>query len=302
MMSPKFSYVTLEYKRAVPVRGKRLLSNEFLKVELLEKEYFVSVLPGVHESTLAELAYKIKTFFATTTLDFAAIDFDQKFFGLTKLNPFLESIKHEALFNIEAILLGLLHTSHPHLFSHDKILINDLFSREVPIEKYQSSECIKLKIEKNIQATKEDLLRLYQQNPTLKFRLDGNRQFELEEMIAFVHLLKKDLPPKAFAQIDYIEEPFKNFYDTFLFEKRAGVPIAIDESFDQYAFFENISWPVIIKPSLFGISFVSFWLGHHQNQRAIISSCFEHPTIMEGLYFLARKRSMEFHGLSNFLS
>nr|BDT28375.1 o-succinylbenzoate synthase [Bacteriovorax sp. HI3] len=301
MMDVKLSFETLSYTKPVPVRGKVISKNRFLKVTLLERDYFISVLPGFHESSLEELSLKIKRFFTSYSLNFSAIDFDKKFFNLVGSDTFLDSLKAEALFNIEAILLGMIRTTHPQLFSHEEILINDLYRPGDELEKFKNSQCVKIKIDHNLLATRNLLIELHQTNPELKFRLDGNRQFELNEMIEFYQILKTHIPERAFYNIDYIEEPFKNFYDTLVFEKRAEIPVAIDESFEQLAARPELPWPAVIKPSLFGISFVSFWLRNHPENRAVISSSFEHPTIMEGLYFLARKRSMEFHGLSHFL-
>lgn len=301
MMDVKLSFETLSYTKPVPVRGKVISKNRFLKVTILERDYFVSVLPGFHESTLEELAVKINKFFTNYHLNFSAIDFEKRFFNLVPADNFLNSLKAEALFNIEAILLEMIRTTHPQLFSHEEILINDLYRPGDDLDKFKASQCIKIKIDRNLLATRNLLIELHQINPELKFRLDGNRQFEINEMIDFYQILKTHIPERAFHNIDYIEEPFKNFYDTLVFEKRAEIPVAIDESFEQFAMKAHIAWPAVIKPSLFGISFVSFWLRNHPENRAIISSSFEHPTIMEGLYFLARKRPMEFHGLSHFL-
>lgn len=302
MIKTAFETVTLPYKRPVPVRGKVISSNEFLKVTVLEKDYYVSVLPGFHESSLKELEYKIKRFFSEYHLDFSKIDFDKKFFNLLHTSDdFLSSLKAECLFNIEAILLGMIRTTHPDLYSHEEVLINDLYRPDADLSLYADSKCIKIKIDKNLLATRNTLIELHQINPNVKFRLDGNRQFELPELLEFYQILKTHIPHSAFLNIDYIEEPLKNFYETYLFEKRSDITIAIDESFEQFKDKADIPWPAVIKPSLLGISFVSFWLRNHKNSRAIISSSFEHPTILQGLYFLAQKRPTEYHGLSNFL-
>ncbi len=296
------SFETLTYNRPVPVRGKVLTQNEFLKVTILGRDYYLCVLPGFHESTLMELAFKVKTFFTTYSLDFSHIDFELRFFNLVKEDTFLKTIQKEVLFNIEAILLDMIRTTHPHLFSHEEVLINELYRPRDSLENFSKSTCLKIKIDKNLLATRNLLIELHEINPQLIFRLDGNRQFELSEMIEFYQILKTHIPVSAFHNLDYIEEPFKNFYDTLLFEKRARLPIAIDESLEFFFDEPNLSWPAVIKPSLFGISSVIFWLRNHPDNRAIISSSFEHPTIMQGLYFLARKRLTEFHGLSHFLS
>lgn len=143
---------------------------------------------------------------------------------------------------------------------------------------------------------------LYQLNPEMIYRLDGNKRFEIDELIAFEKTLKNNINDQAFLKIDYIEEPFKNFYDSFLFKKRSELTVAIDESFINYMSSSDLIFPAVIKPSLIGISPVISWLRSHEDNRAIISSSFEHPSVMLALSFIARQRPNEFHGLENFLS
>lgn len=298
------TFETKKYRSPVPVRGKIVDSNRFLKVHLLEQDFFISVLPGLHESTLEEINFKIKYFFSHYNLDFKFIDFGVKFFNLIHSNDaFLDSVKEETLFNIEAILLGLLKTTHPHLFSHDSIAINLLYNDKDGPEFYLDADCIKIKIAPgSVDHTIRVINDLYKLNPEMIYRLDGNRRFEFQELIDFEEALKKGVSSVAFSKIDYIEEPFKNFYDTFLFTKKSHLMIAIDESYKIYMGNKDLDFPAVIKPSLIGISPVYSWLRLHVENRGIISSSFEHPSVMVGLQFLASLRPNEFHGLENYLS
>ncbi len=304
MINIETSFTTLAYRSPVPVRGLTIDHNRFLKVRVLEVDYYLSVLPGLHQATLEELNLKVKHFFSNYDLDFKSIDFSVKFFNLVSAHDtFLDSIKEECLFNIEAILLGMLQKTHPHLFSHDAIAINLLYNDHDGTQFYLDADCIKIKINpENVHKTIQVINELYQLNPEMIYRLDGNKRFELDELIAFEQTLKKSIHPEAFAKIDYIEEPFKNFYDTFLFKKRSHLTIAIDESYKNYIASEDLIFPAVIKPSLIGISPVFSWLRFHQDNRGIISSSFEHPSVLVALSFLARQRPNEFHGLENFLS
>lgn len=302
MIKIDFEYTTLAYKQPVPVRGAILTENTFLKVRLLEQDYYLSVLPHFHQVTLPELAFKIKHFFDHYSLDFSAIDFTKKFFNTTAIDHFLENINGETLFNIESLLLGILSQTHGHKVSNQKILINELYRPSQEIESYQTSACLKIKIAPGSEKMALDTIqKLYHLNPKMTFRLDGNRKFELKELISFYHDLEKNLPLLAFHQIDYFEEPLKNFYDTFLFQKRSKINIAIDESLPAYLKSNKLISPAVIKPSLIGLSPAMFLLRSRQDVRAIISSSFEHPTIMHGLYLLAAERPSEFHGLENFI-
>lgn len=304
MINIETSFTTLAYRSPVPVRGLTIDHNRFLKVRVLEVDYYLSVLPGLHQATLEELNLKVKHFFSKYDLDFKSIDFSVKFFNLVSAHDtFLDSIKEECLFNIEAILLGMLQKTHPHLFSHDAVAINLLYNDHDGTQFYLDADCIKIKINpENVHKTIEVINELYQLNPEMIYRLDGNKRFELDELIAFEQTLKKSIHPQAFAKIDYIEEPFKNFYDTFLFKKRSELTIAIDESYKNYIASADLMFPAVIKPSLIGISPVFSWLRFHEDNRGIISSSFEHPSVLVALSFLARQRPNEFHGLENFLS
>ena len=304
MINIETSFTTLFYRSPVPVRGITIDHNRFLKVRVLEVDYYLSVLPGLHQASLEEIDVKLKYFFSHYDLDFKSIDFGVKFFNLISLHDvFLDSIKDECLFNIEAILIGIIQKTHPQLFSHDAIAINLLYNDKDGPQFYLDADCIKIKINPmNVQKTIQVINELYQLHPEMIYRLDGNKKFELDELIEFEQSLKKGIPAYAFSKIDYIEEPFKNFYDSFLFKKRSGLTVAIDESYKNYMPNKDLIFPAVIKPSLIGISPVFFWLRSHQDNRAIISSCFEHPSISLALNFLASQRPNEFHGLENFLS
>ncbi len=304
MIATKFQYLSIPYKSPVPVRGKSLTENLFLRVSVLEEDYFLSVLPGLHQATLQEMAYKIKIFFEQYALDFASIDFTKKFFNLTnEPDAFLNSIHSETLFNIECILLGIISKTHAHLVPHHPVMINELYKPTDDISVYKESLCLKIKITPKAENLVVELLqKLHLLNPSMKFRLDGNRRFEIGELISLHENLEKHLLNKAFSQIDYIEEPLKNFYDTFLFQKRSKINIAIDESLPSLINSNKLFSPLVIKPSLIGISPVISLLRSRQDLRAIISSSFEHPSIMHGLYFTASERPSEFHGLENFIN
>lgn len=303
MIEIKTSFETLKYRSPVPVRGVMIDSNRFLKVRVLERDYYLSILPGLHNVTLEELDFKVKHFFSHYNLDFKAIDFGVKFFNLIQTKDvFLDSIKEETLFNIEAILLGMIKTTHPHLFSHDSIAINLLYNDKDGAEFYLDADCIKIKIAPGkVDHAIKTINELYKINPEMIYRLDGNKRFELDELIEFEHALKNGISSVAFSKIDYIEEPFKNFYNTTLFAKRSHLLIAIDESYKNYMASSELPYPAVIKPSLIGISPVYSWLRSHVENRAIISSSFEHPTVLVSLQFLASLRPNEFHGLENFL-
>jgi hypothetical protein len=302
MIDLKIDYELIPYLTPVPVRGKLFSQNRFLKVTVLEKEYFLSTLPGFHETSLEEVAFKLKNFFSDYPLDFNDIQFDKKFFNLITLDRFTNTFSGEMLFHTESILLGIIRTTHPHLFSKVPVLLNELYRSQNGPDFYKDSSCLKIKIvPTKANETASVINSLNKLNPELIYRLDGNRKFELDELLSFVEVLEKNIPMNAFKNIDYIEEPFKNFYDTYSFEKSSNLKIAIDESFKFFMDHKNNDSRIsVIKPSLIGISPVWNWLRSNHHQRAIISSSFEHPTILLCLQILAQLRPEEYHGLENF--
>lgn len=306
MIEIKTSFETLPFKEPVPVRGAILNENRFLKVTLLEVDYYLSVLPYFHNTGLEELAFKVKKFFASYNFNTNHIDFSRRFFNLVEVDDFLNSINNEVLFNIECLLLGMLKKTHSHLFDNNEFQQNELYRSRRGPSAYINSKCLKIKIAPtSIDKTIRLLNELHSLNQELIFRLDGNRLFELNDFVEFTKSLENNIPEAAFNKIDYIEEPFKNFSDTYLFQKRSPIKIAMDESFSTLYtlstedFPEDI--PVVAKPSLFGVSCIYNWMETHTKNRIILSTSFEHPTVKIGLDFLAQKRPSEFHGLENFL-
>lgn len=310
MINISINYEILQYKEPVPVRGTLISENRFLKVTLLEVDYFFSTLPGLHQSSLEEIAFKLNFFFSNYSLNFSEIGFSKRFFNLISsdilVDDFLNSFQNEHLFVIETLLLAMIKKTHPGLFNNNKFTINELYRPTLGPLAYSESKCLKIKIAPNaVLETTKVINELHGLNKDLLFRLDGNRKFDLLDLIVFVEMLKKNIPESAFTQIDYIEEPLKVFYDTFLFQKRSPLKIAIDESFstliDSSESNFPVNTPVVIKPSLFGISTIYKWMQTHTKNRIIISGSFEHPSVKIGLDFLAGERPYEFHGLENFL-
>src|SRR5690606_28899619 len=99
--------------------------------------------------------------------------------------------------------------------------------------------------------------------------------------------------------LEYLEEPLKSHNDLLSFKKIYKTPYAVDESVG--SFFNDTSSSIdifVIKPSLFGISFLyDFIEKNKQTKKIIISSCFEHPSVLNALELLASLRPSEHHGI-----
>lgn len=295
---------SLKYRSPVSISGKLITDNQFLHVKMTEpilKDYYFSLLPGFHNSRLKEVEFILKNLFNDEcTLNLSHVKMDTQFFGLLKSDLYISS---EILFIIETILLSVLEIK-----DDTPVKINLVYSETNTIEYYQNTECLKIKIkpQDQISQTINLIKKLEKENPQMLIRLDGNRKYSIDDLNRLMLDLKNKLSHKQFSQIEYIEEPFTNFYDSLLFEKRSPIPIAMDESFKEY-FKLNAASPLsssiyIIKPSLYGISPIIKWMNLHPDSRCIISSCYEHPSVMPSLYYLARMRPHEYHGLENFFN
>ncbi|WFB35033.1 enolase C-terminal domain-like protein [Kiritimatiellota bacterium B12222] len=128
------------------------------------------------------------------------------------------------------------------------------------------------------------LLEAYAQRPDLVFRIDGNRQWTLEQTLD----LYSALPHNS---IDYFEEPLREpgrYSDLF---SRAAVPIALDESLLESGGGALAQLPgvtaLVLKPTLLGNEVDRLpWIEMASRQKMTItwSSCFESGV---GLWHLA---------------
>lgn len=300
-------FINLDYINPVIVNTKKLSSNLFYKMTFTSsqnviKHFYLSILPGFHEMTLNELIFTVESFFNKNDFSFDNIALSMPFFNTTKFLT-CENLPSPSLFYIESILFSFLKKELPDFCYQPKnLLISELYLKG-DLTKYKESKAIKIKIYPDSNTWEElffTLKELHNLNSNIKFRLDGNRQFETSNLSALIDMLPKELLEK----IDYIEEPFKNFYDSFLFNKHFEIPIALDESFSEFIKYPANypdNWPAVIKPSLFGISKIYQCLANNRNKRFILSTTFEDASILEASYFLATFNPLESHGLANYV-
>jgi O-succinylbenzoate synthase len=93
----------------------------------------------------------------------------------------------------------------------------------------------------------EEALRLLKQTPKhLELRLDFNRQWPLDRLLAFA----AHFTPDDFA---YLEEPTFQFSDLLSFSRLTGFPIAVDESIPSVPYWEIPTLKaLIVKPTILG--------------------------------------------------
>lgn len=299
------SFEEIEFIKPLKVRSITINKNTFLKIEFNQSSLMLSTLhelnPQFHQNSLYEIQRVLMDFFSMYKLNFEQVNFNKSFFNFVDSSISIETrfFTPELMYHIEVTLLFLMKELNIPVVKNDlNLRLNDLSSSQESYELYKTSSCLKFKISPPSQ--KEDLEYIHslnRSNPQCLWRFDGNRQWELEELISFCDQLPSQL------NVDYFEEPFKNFSDRYLFEKRYDYKIALDESletlFPHLELFKQS--PLVFKPSLFGISSLHQWINQHPDQRVIISSSYEHPSAMIGLKLLSSLKSLEYHGLSNFI-
>ena len=253
------------YTKPIRIGKKELTKNIFSKVNLDNKKSIdIYTLAGFYESSLRDKKNGLLNFFSREDLNLENI----------------QDLYHpEILFDIETCLLTL--KPLPPL---KKIKTNAFYDGKLFVE----NSCSKIKISPSIDALKELAIMLNNSAVLPKIRLDGNRQFELEQLILFLNLLNTNV----IEAIEYIEEPFKNYYDLYSFQHFYKVKIAIDESLKYFVHHLDkipVASPLILKPALFGIakSYEIIKAASLFNHSVIISSTYQPSSSMFSLLYLA---------------
>lgn len=131
----------------------------------------------------------------------------------------------------------------------------------------------------------EALNALIRRHPGIRFRLDGNRQWTLDQTLTTMNAL----PENA---VEYVEEPLRQGGDYNALWERMPVPVALDESLLEPGGAELARKDgvvaLVLKPTLLGgEGDWSRWvdLAKQEGKQVIWSSCFESGV---GLWHLAR--------------
>lgn len=278
-----------------------LSQNEGLIIYIASEEFVetsveISSLPHFHRYSIYEWKFILEDFFSKESFRFDQIELSSPFFNTTEASVIKEG---ELLFVIESVLFAFIEKNFPQSLSsisNKEIKINALYSKALRLENLPN--CLKIKIRPNphsLQETTEIMSKLLAKNSAIIFRLDGNRTFELQELNSFVNSLDEK---NLLNSVQYIEEPFKNFSDTYHFQRFSHVPVALDESityfFDKLDAFSQCYF--VLKPSLLGLS-RCFKLSRRYPGRVIISSSYEFPSAMRALLYLSAINFPQYHGL-----
>ena len=288
----------ITYIRPIRLPAGELSTNVFSHLTLMDdesKSIDIFTLKGFYQTDLEEKKMAITHFFESHDFNFNRLVYHLPFFNSAQ-SP--TAFCGEILFDIESALFPFIKYELP-----NSLVIQ---SNSLGIEHLENALCLKIKISPDKSSLKElaTLVNKSSQGKTLPLlRLDGNRKFELHELVLFMN----ELNERVLERIDYIEEPFKNFYDLYSFQKIYPQKIAIDESLTFYQ--EHLDClpfasPLILKPALFGIS-KSFQLIRNASElghKVIVSSTYQpgstfFPLLALASYSDSFHKSPLFHGL-----
>lgn len=307
----QYSFLTIEYTEAIPVQKNFLLKNNLLAVDIFKDQTLLgridfSALPHFHQYSLEEWQYSLERFFNQAEISFEQISLSAPYFNMVVSDIVFSG---ELLFAVESVLFLLIEKYSPETLAfieNREIALNSFYSKSINIE--DIGDCLKIKIRPSIESleeTKTIILDLLNKRPSIKFRLDGNRLFELRELSFFMTELKSFCGNQFNLAIEYLEEPLINHYDYYNFSDLQPYAVALDESISPYI--ENPEYlkklPAntffVLKPSLYGISKsfrfmnAAFKLG----QQVVISSTFETASAIKPLLYLAASNPFTHHGL-----
>lgn len=304
----QFSFSDFTYNAPIIVQKRDIKTNKILSVKISINEnqnveligtVDLCALPNFHNHNVLEWKYVLETFFKEHEFDFSRIELTRPFFNTTTSE---KSFDGELLAIVETILFAIIEKKFPEQLSaieKKPVKLNALYSPDIHFE--EIPECLKIKIRPNpinLTSTITVINQLREKKASIRFRLDGNRCFNLIELENFLMNLKEKCGPLE-TMIEYIEEPFKNYSDTLYFAQKYTIPLAIDESLISYKdtlFKIPKNTFLIAKPSLLGIS-KTFEILNTFREKVIISSSYETASASRALLYLAAMNPGTCHGL-----
>lgn len=311
-----FSLFEFNYTAPITVLNRTINHNRALAVAISADERPIgkidlTTLPHFHHYTLEEWQYTLDQFFSESEISLEHIVLEAPYFNMIK-NP-SSFYNGELLFIIESILFAVMEKVSPQslsLISNKAIKLNALYSSPLAPESLSGplAECLKIKIRPTKECLEETSIlikNLLVTAPGIRLRLDGNRSFELDELLFFMNELETFCGLNFNQSIEYLEEPLKNQYDYLTFSKVYPYPQALDESL--LCLIANLDYllrlpantHLVLKPSLLGISksFAIMLLAAQQGHNVVISSSYETKSAIRPLLYLAANNPLTYHGL-----
>ncbi len=288
-------YKNLISENPLNVRGESFKSIQLAKISLNDTFFgYIHHLLNFHQ---IDLFKKVETVKKVLSRWDANRSINLSKLGLNQIDiSTLDNFHKEEIFALESLFLQF-HLQNKSI-EEFQINSNSLYHKNKLID----SEVIKIKIDPNFIFDLE-LKTLINSKKIKKIRLDGNQKFQIEDLINVINQLDETTQLK----IEYIEDPFINFYESYTFFNITKIPIAIDENL--LNFFYNLNnvpkeFPIVIKASLWPISSVIQFANQNQKRKIIISSSYEPDPILKVLHFLAHETDksthvLNTHGLEN---
>lgn len=299
-----------EYTEPIIVRSHVIKNNQLLSIKVTNHDEFIaqldlSALPYFHQYSAIEWKYTLLHIFSQQDISLKEISLEMPFFNMLKNIP--DVYAHgEFLFIIESILFLVVEKYSPQSlnnYSKESIRSNALMGENFNFD--SNPACIKLKIRptlENLSKTKLAMKTLLTNNPDTKIRLDGNRSFELLDLIQFMHECERFFETRFLNFIEYIEEPLKNSLENNIFSNQTKYTLALDESLEMMTDLNRVNLDVIsaivIKPALLGISKSNQLMKEAMSLgiNAVISSSYETKSAIRPLLYLAHINPHTFHG------
>ena len=309
----EFNQLHFQYNSSIIVGKNHLPSNKALQIKSPEFDSITLIsLPGFHQHSLNEWQFMIDTFFKEEDLDLSNINLEKPFFNTINKSSAYYSLSNDLLFAIEAVLFKVIQRYCPEKLSFFSetaltIKVNNLYHPAMKTD-FTKIDCLKIKIRPTAESLQQTITVLKNgilKNSKIQFRLDGNRTFDLIDLINFTNEIQFSFSTTFIDQINYFEEPLKNFYDSFIFQKMFHYNLGFDESILTYQ--NNLEKlgtlpphsTLILKPSMLGISKCLEIMKNAQryNFETVISSTYESPSCFAILQYLTSLSPSTTHGL-----
>jgi hypothetical protein len=307
---PSFSTFEIIYAMPITVQKNSFAKNSALRVQIPELRETIdfTALPAFNLYDLKKWEQTLGHFFSQNEISLEEISLTNPYFNMIK-NP-TSQYEGELLFIIESVLFMIIEKYSPISLPAIKkrsIKINGL-STAAMTSSEDIPEVLKIKIRptnENLEETKKIIQNFLFKKPMIKFRLDGNCSFDLNELIFFVKELESFCGPNFFQSVEYLEEPLKNQHDYSSFHELHPYPEALDESLLKHLnnldYFKKLpeKTHLVLKPSLIGISksFELMKIASHHKKNIVISSSYETKSAIRPLLFLAANNPSTYHGL-----
>lgn len=282
-------------------------------MKIIEKKFYSYPLP--HRVFINGIEIKEKTGVLYKIRKSNEENFTDKIIDLSPFKGFSDDNLNDLCDEFESKLnkQELSHSKNPHLeFAYfqlanferalketlkGSIKNNDLYHENYDL-KQRTSNIVKIKVRDHGEFN-SFLNILENSSGEILWRVDSNANLDLTEFLTFVEKLDSR---NKLSQIDYFEEPLKNFTDYLTLSEKLSYKdqqmpsIAHEEHLKEALTHQNYNFHAgVVKPSQQGISVVESL--KISGRRIILSSAYETPYSLRLCHFLASQLPLETHGL-----